>query len=95
MGLGTCWVSFTKLAFQYSRRWRKRLGITGPYQFITSMAVGFPVGQPDAMVARPAAPVDWWEGGTMKVVRQHQESPCSSRSDTSPATTTRPTPAPT
>ena len=69
MGLGTCWVSFTKLAFQYSRRCRKRLGITGPYQFITSMAVGFPVGQPDAMVARPAAPVDWWEGGTMKVVR--------------------------
>ncbi len=69
MGLGTCWVSFTKLAFQYSRRWRRQLGVTGPYQFISSLAVGFPVGQPDGLVARPTAPVDWWENGTMKEVR--------------------------
>lgn len=27
MGLGTCWVSFAKLAFQYTGKWKERLGI--------------------------------------------------------------------
>jgi nitroreductase len=69
MGLGTCWVSFTKLAFQYSRAWRRKLGIAYPYQFISSLAVGFPSGQPDNMVPRPTMAVDWYEDGTKKVLR--------------------------
>jgi nitroreductase len=68
MGLGTCWVSFTKLAFQYGRRWRKRLGIEGPYRFVSSLAVGFPVGEPDRMVPRPTAAVDWFEDGSRRQV---------------------------
>lgn len=68
MGLGTCWVSFTKLAFQYTRRWHRRLGIRYPYKFVSSLAVGFPVGQPDGMVARPTVAVDWFEDGGKKVV---------------------------
>lgn len=67
MGLGTCWVSFAKLAFRYSRRWKKRLGIGHPYRFVSSLAVGFPVGQPDGMVARSAVAVDWFEDGPRKV----------------------------
>lgn len=68
MGLGTCWVSFTKLAFQYAPWWKKRLGITGPYRFVSSLAIGFPVGHPDQMVSRPTVAVDWFENGTKTVV---------------------------
>ena len=67
MGLGTCWVSFAKLAFQYSRRWKKRLGVGHPYKFVSSLAVGFPVGEPDGMVARPTPAVDWFEDGAKRV----------------------------
>ena len=69
MGLGTCWVSFAKLAFQYGRRWRDRLGIRHPYQFASSLAVGFPAGEPDGMIPRPLPAVDWHEGGERRVVR--------------------------
>jgi len=68
MGLGTCWVSFVKLAFQYSLKWRRRLGVGYPYKFVSSLAVGFPVGEPDGMVARPTVATDWWEGGEKKVI---------------------------
>ena len=68
MGLGTCWVSFTKMAFQYSLRWKKVLGIGYPYKFITSLAVGFPVGQPDGMIPRPTHSTDWYENGKKSVV---------------------------
>jgi nitroreductase len=66
MGLGTCWVSFAKLAFQYTRRWNARLGIRHPYRFLSSLAIGFPLGEPDGMVPRPEAPVDWFEGGAAR-----------------------------
>jgi nitroreductase len=69
MGLGTCWVSFTKLAFQYTRRWGARLGIRYPYKFVSSLSVGFPVGRPDGEVARPTVAVDWFEDGQRKIVR--------------------------
>lgn len=68
MGLGTCWVSFSKLAFQYERRWKKRFGIQYPYAFATSLAIGWPVGNPDGRVPRPTHPVDWWEDGTKTVL---------------------------
>lgn len=67
MGLGTCWVSFSKLAFQYSRRWKKRLGIRHPHKFVSSLAIGFPVGHPDGMVPRPSVAVDWYEDGVKSV----------------------------
>lgn len=69
MGLGTCWISFAKLAFQYTGKWKKRLGIQYPYKFVTSLAIGWPVGEPDGIVARPTHEVDWYENGTKKVVR--------------------------
>lgn len=67
MGLGTCWVSFSKLAFQYGR-WRKKLGIGHRYRFVSSLAVGWPVGRPDGTVPRPALEVDWFEDGARRVV---------------------------
>ena len=68
MALGTCWVSFVKLAFQYSGKWNKKLAIKYPYKFVTSLAIGWPVGEPDGIVARPTHEVDWYENGAKKVV---------------------------
>jgi nitroreductase len=63
MGLGTCWVGFAKLAFQYTKKWKKRLGIEYPYTWANSLAVGWPRGEPDGMVERARHPVDWYEDG--------------------------------
>jgi nitroreductase len=68
MGLGTCWVGFPKLAFENSKIWKKRLGIDYPYKFVSSLAIGYPVGNPDGMVARPTHAVDWYEGGIKKTL---------------------------
>jgi nitroreductase len=61
MGLGTCWVSFAKLLFEYKPKWKKIFNISYPFTFITSLAVGWPVGEPDGMVARQTHAVDWYE----------------------------------
>jgi nitroreductase len=68
MGLGTCWVGFTKLAFQYTKKWKKRLNIEHPYKFANSLSIGWPVGEPDGMVERTAHPVDWYEDGSVQTI---------------------------
>jgi nitroreductase/ferredoxin len=68
MGLGTCWVGFTKLAFDYMGKWKKRLGIDYPYKFASSVGVGYPLGKPDGMIPRPLHPVEWFEGGEQKTL---------------------------
>lgn len=67
MGLGTCWTGFAKLAFQYSRKWKKRFNIEFPYQWAVSLAIGWPKGEPDGMVPRPTHPVEWYENGQKTV----------------------------
>jgi nitroreductase len=68
MGLGTCWVGFSKLALDKNTPWKKRLGISYPYKFISSLAVGWPRGSPDGMVTRQTHAVDWHENGTVKTI---------------------------
>lgn len=69
MGLGTCWVSFASVAFDYlGFKWNKFFGIKYPYKFISSLAVGWPMGKPDGFVKRPAHSVEWFENG-IKVVK--------------------------
>jgi nitroreductase len=68
MGLGTCWVSFTKIAFQYTGKFKKMLGISYPYKFATSLSIGWPVGNPDGMISRQTHAVDWYEDGTKKQI---------------------------
>ncbi len=66
MGLGTCWVGFSKLALKYGKKWKKRLGIGYPYKFASSLAVGFPKGNPDGQVTRQTHVIDWHEDGVMR-----------------------------
>jgi nitroreductase/NAD-dependent dihydropyrimidine dehydrogenase PreA subunit len=68
LGLGTCWVSFSKYAFGRGSKWKQRLGIEYPYELATSIAVGFPLGDPDGLVPRPLHPVDWYEGGKRQTI---------------------------
>ncbi len=68
MGLGTCWVSFiTPLEFEL--KWRKKLGIGFPYKLATSIAIGYPRGNPDGQVDRETQKIDWYdEDGTFRIV---------------------------
>jgi len=68
MGLGTCWVSFVRMAFDRIPKWKKFFGIEYPYQFMTSLAMGWPMGKPDGAVERVTRPVDWYENGAKTVV---------------------------
>jgi nitroreductase len=69
MGLGTCWVGFAKLALDMNPIWKRRLGISYPYKFANSMAIGWPQGNPDGMVTRQTHAVDWFENGIVKTVQ--------------------------
>lgn len=75
LGLGTCWVSFTSTAFDYSRKWKKFFGIKHPYKFASSLAIGWPLGSPDGLVSRPPHTVDWYENGTKQIVDPGEASP--------------------
>jgi nitroreductase len=68
MGLGTCWVGFAKLALDFNLTWKKKLGISFPYKFANSLAIGWPSGSPDGMVARQTHAVEWFEDGSCKTV---------------------------
>jgi nitroreductase len=67
MGLGTCWVGFGKMAFEYTDKWKKRLNIEYPYTWANSLSIGWPKGEPDGMVERPTHTVDWYEDGKKTV----------------------------
>ena len=68
MGLATCWVSFSSVAFDYlGFKWNKVFGIKYPYKFITSVAVGWPMGKPDGFVDRPTHSITWFENGKTTV----------------------------
>ena len=67
-GLGTCWVSFAS-PLSKSLKWRKRLGIRYPYTILTSIALGYPKGDPDGYVTRETQAIDWFaEDGTFRLV---------------------------
>lgn len=68
LGLGTCWVSFIE-PLSNMPRWRKKLGIRHPYKLVTSIALGYPLGEPDGEVPRETHAVPWYgEDGMCRVV---------------------------
>jgi nitroreductase len=68
MGLGSCWVGFVRPAFDYMLKWKKYFGISYPFKFMSSLAIGWPTGEPDGMVARQTHAVDWYENGVKQVI---------------------------
>ncbi len=68
MGLGTCWVGFAKLALEKSFKWKRRFGISYPYKFASSLAIGWPQGNPNGMIPRETHAVEWYENGTVKII---------------------------
>lgn len=68
MGLGTCWVGFTKMVFEANKKWQKFFDIEHPYQFINSIGFGWPAGALDAIVSRQTHAVDWYEDDQKKTI---------------------------
>jgi nitroreductase/NAD-dependent dihydropyrimidine dehydrogenase PreA subunit len=58
LGLGTCWVSLVR-GINYYPDYLQRLGVEEPFRVITSIAVGYPAGRIDGIVAREPARVHW------------------------------------
>jgi nitroreductase/NAD-dependent dihydropyrimidine dehydrogenase PreA subunit len=58
MGLGTCWVSLVR-GLNFHPDYLKKLGVEEPFEVITSIAVGYPAGRIDGVVAREPARVQW------------------------------------
>jgi len=74
LSLGTCWVGFAQLAFRFPlRKWKKLLGIEWPYEFASSIGIGWPLGNPDGMVERAARPVEWYENGTKTIILRKED----------------------
>jgi len=67
LGLGSCWVSFIE-PLSNMPRWRKKLGIRFPYKLVSSIALGYPRGDPDGEVKRETHAVLWYgENGESRV----------------------------
>lgn len=58
LGLGTCWVSLID-GLQGFPRFKKQLGITEPFEIVTSLTLGYPKGKIDNIVKREQARVVW------------------------------------
>jgi len=67
LGLGTCWVGFVEL-LKYGTKWRRKLGISFPYDLVEAIAIGYPVGNPDGIIERELQEVEWYESGQWKTV---------------------------
>ena len=67
LGLGTCWVGFSKLLNQ-SREWCTRLGVEPPYEITEAITVGYPIGEPTRLIARDTHEIAWLEGGTKDIL---------------------------
>lgn len=67
MGLGTCWVGFVEM-LKFGPKWKRRLGVSFPYEISEGISLGYPVGKPDGMIARETQEIDWFEGGEKSVV---------------------------
>jgi nitroreductase len=67
LGLGTCWVGFVEL-LKYGTKWKKKLGISFPYDLVEGIALGYPIGNPDGIIERELQEVEWYENGQWKTV---------------------------
>ncbi|MBU1172251.1 MAG: nitroreductase family protein [Proteobacteria bacterium] len=63
LGLGSCIVSLPMVPLSYPimAGFRKKIGIKYPFEAVTSVALGFPKGKIDGIVARDTPPTTWIE----------------------------------
>jgi len=70
LGLGTCWMGFTKLLTFYPRKWKKKFGLHKyPYEFGNCICLGYPASDVNHEVAREVQLVEWYEGGMNSMPR--------------------------
>ncbi len=58
LGLGVCFIGLIE-AIEYFPKFKKKLGITPPFELITSLSLGYPQGEIDNVVAREPARIEW------------------------------------
>ncbi|MBI9074839.1 MAG: nitroreductase family protein [Desulfatibacillum sp.] len=63
LGVGTCYISLSikPLTYPHMKSFKRKLGITPPWEPVTSIALGYPKGKIDAAVKRDSPQVDWIE----------------------------------
>lgn len=70
LGLGTCWVGMITVLMM-NPLWRKKLGITSPYELTDCLVLGWPKGDYDGEVEREVQLVEWIdEGGVKRIENQ-------------------------
>lgn len=69
LGVGTCWMGFSRLLTYYPK-WRKKLGLNKyPYRFGNCICLGYPAYKADAEVPREVQSVEWHEGSMKDFAR--------------------------
>ncbi|GAB6155072.1 nitroreductase [Desulfosporosinus burensis] len=68
LGLGTCWVNFVDVAFKFVPQVKEFFGIEYPYEFLTSIAVGYPKVKQLKDVDRETHAVEWYENDSKHVI---------------------------
>ncbi len=65
LGLGTCWIGMITVLMM-NPLWRKKLGVTSPYELSDCLVLGWPKGDYDGEVTREVQLVEWMEAGGKK-----------------------------
>ena len=60
LGLGTCYIGLID-GLQLYPKFQEKLGVTPPFEIVTSFTLGFPQGQVDNVVKREEARIVWFE----------------------------------
>jgi nitroreductase len=70
LGLGTCWVGMITVLMM-NPFWRKKLGVTSPYELTHCLILGWPKGDYDGEVEREVQMVEWIdEDGVKRIENQ-------------------------
>lgn len=70
LGLGTCWIGMITVLMM-NPLWRKKLGVTAPYELSDCLVLGWPKGDYEGEVSREVQVVEWIEaGGKKRIERQ-------------------------
>jgi nitroreductase len=70
LGLSTCWIGLVTLLMKSYTvfKWKRRFGISFPWELVEGIALGYPVGDPSGMIERETREVDWFENGKKTVI---------------------------